>query len=409
MLNKKIIIITPWYEGFGGGAEVLARGLARELNRRGVPTAVFTTCSLSPYDSWWEDHHHPGVYDSSGIEVHRYATTKASAQYQSVVGKIQRGEHITAGDEQDFCAYGINSAALTDSLGEYMDEAHEFIALPYFHGLTHAVINRYPGRISLVPCFHNEAQFYWRTTELLLRNAKHIFYNSAEEKQMTIEYYGPKIGRRIVESIVTGVGVELPSNHHGDSVSEPLQEDYFVYVGRKDIGKNVHLLCQWFRNYSEKFNRTTKLVFVGGGDDSLVSGGNQFVNLGYISDDLKRHFIRNAKAVINLSEKESFSIAIMEGWLLGVPAIVSANCAVTRNHVRRCNGGLYVANCDEFGMALRYLSDNVAVRRTLAANGRRYVSGEFSFDVVLSRYLRELVQPIPSTPSSAENSMVLPY
>jgi hypothetical protein len=53
---------------------------------------------------------------------------------------------------------------------------------------------------------------------------------------------------------------------------------------------------------------------------------------------------------------------------------------------------LYVANGDEFGLALEYLEEQDAVRKILAANGQQYVSREFSFDAVLARYLREFRQ-----------------
>jgi glycosyltransferase involved in cell wall biosynthesis len=393
MFNKKIIIITPWFERFAGGAELLARGMAREFDKRGVSTMVFTTCSLSPYDSWWEDHYEPGVYDVEGIEVRRFATMKARARYEAVVGKLQRGANLTARDEQDFFAHGINSEALTDALDGYIDGNYEILALPYFHGLTHSVVNRYPGKTFLIPCFHDEPQFYWGTTETLLRNARHIFFNSPEEKQMTIKQYGQKVGRRLVESTVAGVGVELPVCGDGPkAISERLPDSYFVYAGRKEVGKNVHLLCQWFTSYAEKFHPTTKLIFIGGGDQSLVPASDHFIDFGFVSEATKQHLIKHSKGIINLSENESFSIVIMEGWLLGVPAVVSAKCAVTKNHVRRCNGGLYVANSDEFTLALKYLEDNDTARNMLAANGQQYVSGGFSFDAVLSRYLREFGQ-----------------
>ena len=393
MLAKKIIIVTPWFERFAGGAELLARGMAREFDKRGIPTMVFTTCSLSPYDSWWKDHYRPGVYDVGGIETRRFATAKGRARYDAVIGKLRRGTNLTGRDEQDFFDYGINSSELVDELRGYANGDYEIIALPYFHGLTNSVINKYPGRISLIPCFHDEPQFYWGTTEALLRHAKLIFFNSAEEKQMTIRQYGQKVGRRIVEGVVTGVGVELPiSDDQQGAISPRLPDNYFVYAGRKEVGKNVSLLCQWFTSYAEKFRRDTKLIFIGGGDKSLIPSTNHFIDLGFVSEATKQHVIRQSKGVINLSENESFSIVIMEGWLLGVPAIVSARCAVTTNHVRRCNGGLYVANGDEFGVALEYLEEQDAVRKTLAANGQQYVSREFSFDAVLARYLREFRQ-----------------
>lgn len=394
MFERKIIIVTPWFGRFAGGAELLARGMARELKKRGVPVTVFTTCSSSPYDSWWEDPYAPGVYDVEGIETRRFATTKAPAPYHAVIGKLGRGENLTARDEQDFLAHGINSDALIDALASHVDGQYEIVALPYFHGLTHSAINAYPGQISLVPCFHDEPQFYWGATETLLRNAKHVFFNSAEEKQMTVKQYGQRVGRRIVESVVAGVGVELAAcDDEQETVSDDqLPDSYFVYAGRKETGKNVHILCQWFEGYAEKFQRDTKLIFIGGGDKTLVPSNRHFVDFGFVSEATKQRLIRNSRGIINLSENESFSIVIMEGWLLGVPAVVSAKCAVTKNHVRRCDGGLFVSNGDEFALALKYLEDQTAIRRTLAANGRRYVAREFSFDAVLSRYLREFRQ-----------------
>ena len=368
--------------------------MARELNRRGVASMVFTTCSASPYDSWWEDYYEPGVYTVDGIETHRFATVKAQSGYEAVIEKMRRGEILTARDEQDFFTCGINSNLLVDALEHYVDRDYELLALPYFHGLTHSVINRYPGKISLTPCFHDEPQFYWETTETLLRNAKRIFFNSSEEKQMAIKQYGPVVGRRIVESIVAGVGVELSvCDDERETISERVPESYFVYAGRKEVGKNVHLLCQWFAGYVEKFDSKAKLIFIGGGDTSLVPSSDYFIDFGFVSEAMKQQLIRRSRGVINLSENESFSIVIMEGWLLGVPAIVSARCAVTKNHVRRCDGGLYVSSGDEFALALNYLEENDAARSQLAANGQRYVSREFSFDAVLSRYLRELRPP----------------
>jgi glycosyltransferase involved in cell wall biosynthesis len=391
MFNRKIVVITPWFGSFAGGAELLARGMSRELNKRGVETIVFTTCSRSPYDSWWQDHYEPGTYDVEGIQTRRFATGKKRGPYDAVIKKISLGKELSSSDEEDFFDYGINSPDLVDAVGNYLSEEYELIALPYFHGITHSVVNRYPGKVSLVPCFHDEPQFYWSATERLLRNSKHIFFNAHEEKQLTIKQYGLRVGRRIVESVVTGVGVELQGN--GEQPGKrpaDVPDSYFIYAGRKERGKNVHVLCEWFREYTRKFNRRTKLVFIGGGDESLVPRNDCFIDFGFVSEGRKLELMKHAKAVINLSENESFSIVIMEGWLCGVPSVVSAACPVTMNHVRRCNGGLFVGNSDEFGLALKYLEDNEAVRRALGSNGHGYLTREFSYDAVLSKYLSEL-------------------
>ena len=69
---------------------------------------------------------------------------------------------------------------------------------------------------------------------------------------------------------------------------------------------------------------------------------------------------------------------------------VMARCAVTRSHVSRCNGGLFVSNKDEFCEALKYLEDHDSVRQSMGINGQQYLAREFSFDAVLGRYLNEL-------------------
>ena len=370
--------------------------MALELNKRGIPTIVFTTCSLSPYDGWWQDHHKPGIDEVEGIQTLRFATEKVREPYDAVISKITRGKSLSLSEQEDFFKYGINSPDLVKALGEYVNDEYELIALPYFHGLTHSVVNEYPNKISLIPCFHAEAQFYWPATERLLNNSKHIFFNAHEEKELTIKHYGRRVGRRVVESVVTGEGIELPSTN-GDQVNRTSQEGwlaradrYFVYAGRKDKGKNVHLLGEWFLEYTRQHGGNTKLVFIGIGDDSLVPSSDRCVDLGFVSEARKLEVIKNSMGVINLSENESFSIVIMEAWLCGVPSVVSAKCAVTRGHVSRCNGGLFVSDKDEFCQALKHLEENEPVRRRLAANGQQYLLREFSFDTVLGRYLGEL-------------------
>ena len=194
-----------------------------------------------------------------------------------------------------------------------------------------------------------------------------------------------------MESPVTGVPVELAGTDNSKGTGTyKLPRDYFVYAGRKERGKNVPLLCEWFEKYVGQFNRKAKLVFIGAGDGSLLPMSDNFLDLGVVSEAEKYFIIKNAKALISLSDNESFSVVLMEAWLLGVPVVVSANCAVTKGHVRRSNGGLYVRNADEFAMVLRYIESNPEISRLLSANGKKYVCEKFSYDTVLYKYINKL-------------------
>ena len=394
MPEKAIVVVTPWFGRFAGGAEALAQGMAREFNRRGVKTIVFTTCSASPFDSWWEDHHEPGVYRMNEVEVRRFKTNKKNSGYLAGVKKLQEGDSLTATEQAEYFQDNINSSDLIRAGEAMLKDGHEIVALPYFYGLTHSLLEQYPGEISLIPCFHDEPQFYWAATEKLLLNAKHIFYNSPEEKEMTIRTHGQAVGRRVVEGAVTGVGVELnPTDEEDVRAQSNLPKNYFVYAGRKERGKNVPLLCEWFDAYAANASTKVKLVFIGGGDETLVPRNDHFVDLGFVSEAAKRRIIGGALAMLNLSKNESFSIVLMEGWLAGVPVVVSANSPVMKGHVQRGNGGLYVADQDEFGAALEFLATDDAKRKRLALNGQVYVADNFSFDRVLARYLDCFAHP----------------
>ena len=391
--KKGIIFVTPWFGAFAGGAEVLVRRTAIECENRGIECLIFTTCSKSPYDNWWEDSYRPGIYEEYGLKTYRFSTNKeGKTLYERAVQKILNGEELTGNDRKNFFYCGINSESLIKTIEDFMD-AYEIIATPYFHGLTHALLNRYPQRISLIPCFHDEEQFHWpETTIPLLRNAKVIFFNSRKEKELTIKVYGTIVGRKVVEGPITGAIVPVTRNitRQDDSNITSLPQNYFVYIGRKERGKNIHILCEWFKWYKRESNRDSKLICIGGGDKSLIPKDEDIIDYGYVSETEKEVILRRSKGLITLSNNESFCFVIMEAWAQGIPVVVSGNCDVAKDHVVRCNGGFYVSDEYELCAALKFMEENPLIARYMGENGRRYVEEWFNPEVVILKYLREL-------------------
>jgi len=123
-----------------------------------------------------------------------------------------------------------------------------------------------------------------------------------------------------------------------------------------------------------------------------VPGKDDFVDYGFVSEEKKTNVMRNSRAVITLSEKESFSLVIMQAWLLARPVIVSGRCDVTKGHAVRANGGLYPENAAEFTFTLNFLERNPDVAEILGQSGRNYVKENFSYDAVLEKYLKVLVK-----------------
>jgi glycosyltransferase involved in cell wall biosynthesis len=261
--------------------------------------------------------------------------------------------------------------------------------------LTYSLVQALEGRASVMPCLHDEPQLKWTTTAELLGKSRHVFFLTEEEKTLAIREFGRAVGRCMVESPVVGVGVELPSHIEkaleGPTVSEriharlQLPDNFFVYMGRKDVGKNILTLLRYFKDYRLNGGRAA-LLFVGGGDASLVPAEEGVFDFGVLSEEEKYFILSRALGLINLSENESFSLVIMEAWLCGVPVVVSESCEVTTAHCRRSNGGIPVSCSEEFQVALEML-ENRATRAALASAGKRYICSNYSWDQVVNRLL----------------------
>jgi glycosyltransferase involved in cell wall biosynthesis len=85
---------------------------------------------------------------------------------------------------------------------------------------------------------------------------------------------------------------------------------------------------------------------------------------------------------------ESFSLALVEGWLLGRPAVVQQRSRVLRGHVERSHGGLTYADYPSFEAAVATVLDHPDVAGTLARNGRAYSLVEFDWGRVAEGWER---------------------
>jgi len=110
------------------------------------------------------------------------------------------------------------------------------------------------------------------------------------------------------------------------------------------------------------------------------------LDLGFVPLQDKLDALAAATVFCLPSINESFSIALMESWLQGTPALVHAGCAVTVEHCRNANGGLYFADYDEFAATLDYLCDHPAEAAQMGRNGRAYVLSRYDWPIIIPRY-----------------------
>ena len=166
-----------------------------------------------------------------------------------------------------------------------------------------------------------------------------------------------------------------------------LDKPFLLYAGRKDRGKNVDLLIQYFRQYRQAKEADVDLVLIGGGALPVTVSANEGIHdLGFVPVQDKYDAYAAATVLCQPSVQESFSLVLMEGWVAGKPALVHGHCAVTKEHCIRSNGGLYFTNYREFAACVELLMTRSKLAEALGQNGRRYVLQNYHWDTIVARY-----------------------
>lgn len=380
----KIALITPWYGEFAGGAEVLARGLVENLMKYGEPIEVLTTCSRSPFDSWWDDYYRPGQYILNNVIVHRFPVNKNTTNsYHAINHKIITGEVISRADELEYLRGSIGSDALVEFVRNHKSE-YIFILIPYLYGLIYWSYLAAPDRCILIPCIHDESYAYFSTTGEMMRSCL-LAFNAPEELKLANQIN--EINQDNVA--ICGCGVDLPQSFHPDKFRHKfnIHFPYLLYAGRKDVGKNITDLINFFIHYKQNVHDNLHMIFIGGGNASLIPKNDFFIDLGYVSEEDKFNAYAGAFATCLLSKNESYSFVIMESWGASTPVIVSDECPVTRGHSLRSNGGLPIRDTEEFSESIRYLKEYPHIRTTLGLQGREYVLRKNDWSIVIQKYM----------------------
>ena len=395
---RPVSFVIPWYGHFAGGAEVAARSFAHALAARGAEVDVLTTCARSPSESWWRDTLPAGASADGAITIRRFPVdSDGEARFVEVNAKLVLGETIAEAHQREFVRHSINSRTLVEHV-RATSGARDVIALPYTQGLIHDAVVESGAGVLAMPCLHDEPQAQWTTTREMLASARGVLFLSDAEKRLAIRLHGASVGRKLAEQPVVGIGVEASPAARAlladaDRLTDirarlKLPARYHMYMGRKEVGKGVSTLVAWYRHYRASGGDAT-LVFMGGGDASLVPAEPGFRDLGLVGEEEKVATLSGAVALANLSRNESFSIVVFEAWLARVPVVVAKACAVTAELVAAAGGGIAAGDESEFAAALATL-DHLPTRDAVSARGERHAREHFDWDAVTDRLARAL-------------------
>jgi len=384
---KKIAFVIPWYgENISGGAEAECRGAVKHLKAAGVDVEVLTTCVKSFTDDWNTDFHQPGLTEEGGVPVRRFPVRKRNTGlFDQVNLKLMNNRQLTANEEEIFCREMVNSSALYEYIRDHGDEYDLFLFIPYMFGTTYYGCQIWPEKSVLIPCLHDESYAYMKVFRKAFSKVRGMIFHAEPERALAEKLYG--VSGPLFENMGEGLNTDWEFDAGRFREKYHIEDPFVLYAGRKDAGKRVDMLVRFFAAFKERNPGKLKLVLIGGGKIDIPDTGD-IIDLGFVDVQDKYDAYGAAEFFCNPSEMESFSLVVMESWLAGRPVLVNGKCAVTKDFAIQARGGLYFDNYWEFEAAVNYLLSHPDIAGEMGENGKRFVMSNFTWDVIVDRYIR---------------------
>jgi glycosyltransferase involved in cell wall biosynthesis len=379
-MKRLAIVVQRYGTEITGGAELHSRWVANKLRDR-FSSTVFTTTALDYIT--WENHFPPGVHDIQGIEVRRFPIEERRdmGYFNRFSFWIFNEPHRDVDEDRWLQMQGPVSPALIEAIRREKNHFDIFFFFTYLYYTTARGILEIGDKAVLLPTAHDEPALKLRLYEKVFAAPCGFLLNTKAEHDLIDRRFG--LGHR-PRSIV-GMGVDLPGEMDVEASVRRfnLPHPYALTFGRISYGKGHDLV---FRHYPD--DRTDMPLVVFGFTEMEIPDHPRILYLGQVSDQERWALIAGAAFTIHPSLYESLSLALLESWAGGVPALVNGDCKVLRDHVDICGGGLYYRGGHpefiERYVELSELSD--AERKRMGQAGREYVLTKYEAGEVARRY-----------------------
>ena len=386
---KLAFVVQRYGADIAGGSEAHCRALAQQLAPRHDIT-VLTSCATD-YVSW-RNVHAPGETRDGSVRVIRFAV-RSPRDLHAFADLSDEVFDSTASPERQRAWFTANGPDVPDLL-EHLQRFGRTYDLVLFW--TYRYFPSYFGvpivkeRAVLLPTAEEDHAIDLDVLgEFFTLPAAYLFLTPEEQALVS-----SRAARPLGPAAVIGTGLEPAETPDGRARTlleqSRIPRDFVLYLGRVDRNKGCHTLLDHFQEYLDAFASDELTLVLAGPAKMRVPPHPRITSLGYVADDLRRALLAHARVLAVPSPYESLSIALLEGWNYGVPAIVNARCSVLQGQVRRANGGLPYRSGEEFSEALAYLRTHENERRVLGEQGRAYVDREYRWPTVIERVERLL-------------------
>jgi glycosyltransferase involved in cell wall biosynthesis len=382
------VVVQRYGEEVIGGAELHARWIAQRLARR-HRVEVLTTCAVEYLT--WENKHEPGTSTVGGLAVRRFpvARRRTTEGFDALSSKVHFFEHSDEEERRWMEEHGPVTPALLEHLQRHHRDYDALVFFSYRYWTTSHGLQVAPRKSILVPTAEEDGAVRLRLFKDFFRLPAAHAFNSPEEKDLLLRMSGESD----LPGEVVGVGIEDAPVVTPAEIRQRLDilGDYIVYVGRIEREKGCARLFDSFTRYVQERAPHLSLVLVGRAVLPIPVHVN-ITHLGVLSDAEKLSLIGGSRLLVHPSPFESLSMALLEAWKMGRPALVNGRCAVLRGQVQRANGGLYYGSYEEFAEALAWLLSHPAGADALGRSGRAYFERHYAWDVVMEKYERLLAR-----------------
>jgi glycosyltransferase involved in cell wall biosynthesis len=380
------LVVQRYGEEVIGGAELHARWIAQHLART-HQVEVLTTCARDYLT--WENAYAPGPTTVGGVPVRRFSVARRRTPegFDALSSRVHFGDHSDEEERRWMEEHGPVTPGLLEHLRRRRDEYDALVFFSYRYWTTYHGLQVAPHKSILVPTAEEDGAVRLRIFKEFFRLPAAYAFNSPEEKDLLLRM----TGALELPGDVVGVGIEDAAVVAPAEIRQRLDilGDYIVYIGRIEREKGCGRLFDQFSRYVQERGPHLNLVLVGRPVLPIPVHVN-ITHLGVLSDADKLSLIGGSRALVHPSPFESLSMALLEAWKMGRPALVNGRCAVLRGQVQRANGGLYYNSYEEFAEALSWLLAHPAAADALGRSGRAYFERHYSWDVVMGKYERLL-------------------